>query len=297
MKKLLSFLAMALLFVACQNELGQEVSNDALVSVKLNVSAQELATRTNDDATVAYGYSSALGAIQNFTSEDWAKYDLRYTLEVYAAGDNGSGTAIGNARQVKTVDSYKEVFFEVRLAPNKNYKFVVFADFVNQGEQSDLYYNTEDLRAITMMDGKMNPMDEARDAYFASKELLVKSSVEEPIKLQRPFGKLRVVTTDFEYVEKYAAPAKAKVTFYNCEVFKSFNAVNGAVSTARTEAENTYEYELGKDKLYVNGVDAEKANMTLFADYLLAKPAGQDEVTFTLSVYDANGIEDRKSVV
>ena len=294
MKKLLSFLAMALLFVACQNELGQEVSNDALVSVKLNVTAQDLATRTNvdDDATVVVpGYSSALGAIQNFTSEDWANYDLRYTLEVYAAGDNGTGTPIGNARQVKTVDSYKEVFFEVRLAPNKSYKFVVFADFVNQGEESDLYYNTEDLRAITMMDGKMNPMNEARDAYFASKELLVKSSIEEPIKLQRPFGKLRVVTTDFEYVEKYAAPAKAKVTFYNCEVFKSFNAVNGAVSTARTEAENTYEYELGKEKLYVNGVDAEKANMTLFADYLLAKPAGQNEVYFTLSVYDATGAD------
>ena len=288
MKKLLSFLAMALLFVACQNDAGQELSNDALVSVKLNVTAQDLTTRA-DDATAVAGYSSALGAIQNFTSEDWAKYDLRYTLEVYAAGDNGSGTAIGNARQIKTVDSYKEVFFEVRLAPNKNYKFVVFADFVNQGEQSDLYYNTEDLRAITMMDGKMNPMDEARDAYFASKELLVKSNIEEPIVLQRPFGKVRAVTTDYEFVKNYAAPAKAVVTYYNCEVFKSFNAVNGAISTARTEAENTYQYEIGKDKLYTAGVDADNANMTLFADYLLAKPTAQSEVYFTLAVYDANG--------
>ena len=288
MKKLLSFLAMALLFVACQNDAGQELSNDALVSVKLNVTAQDLTTRA-DDATAVAGYSSALGAIQNFTTEDWAKYDLRYTLEVYAAGDNGSGTAIGNARQIKTVDSYKEVFFEVRLAPNKNYKFVVFADFVNQGEQSDLYYNTEDLRAITMMDGKMNPMDEARDAYFASKELLVKSNIEEPIVLQRPFGKVRAVTTDYEFVKNYAAPAKAVVTYYNCEVFKSFNAVNGAISTARSEAENTYEYEIGKDKLYTAGVDAENANMTLFADYLLAKPTAQSEVYFTLAVYAANG--------
>ena len=288
MKKLLSFLAMALLFVACQNDAGQELSNDALVSVKLNVTAQDLTTRA-DDATAVAGYSSALGAIQNFTTEDWAKYDLRYTLEVYAAGDNGSGTAIGNARQIKTVDSYKEVFFEVRLAPNKTYKFVVFADFVKQGEQSDLYYNTDDLRAITMMDGKMNPMDEARDAYFASKELLVKSNIEEPIVLQRPFGKVRAVTTDYEFVKNYAAPAKAVVTYYNCEVFKSFNAVNGAISTARTEAENTYEYEIGKDKLYTAGVDAENANMTLFADYLLAKPTAQSEVYFTLAVYDANG--------
>ena len=166
--------------------------------------------------TFSTGFSSALGAIGNFSEADWAKYNLRFTFEVYNKDDNGSGTPIAKERQVSVVDKYEEgdeVFFEVRLVPNKEYKFVVFADFVEDGTTvenvTDLFYNTADLRNITMIDGKMDPMNEARDAYFVSKNLLIKTSIEEPLRLSRPFGKIRVVTNDIEYIEKYAAPAKA----------------------------------------------------------------------------------------
>lgn len=294
MKKLLSFLAMALLFVACQNDLGYNATENGLVTARFGVSAGELSTRA-DEATA--GYSSALGAIDNFSEADWAKYNLRFIFEVYDKDDNGSGTPIAKERQVSVVDSYKEgdeVFFEVRLVPNKEYKFVVFADFVNDGTNAetveDLYYNTEDLRNITMIDGKMNPMNEARDAYFVSKNLLVKTSIEEALRLSRPFGKIRVVTNDFEHIAKYAAPAKAVITYKNYPIYKSFNAVNGQVSVERAgDAELSFEYELGKDKLYTEGRDSKASEMTLFADYLLAFPEGQNEINFLLSVYDANG--------
>lgn len=293
MKKLLSFLAMALLFVACQNEPGFDTEN-GLVTARFSVTANELSTRA-DEATVPTGYSSALGAIDNFTDADWAKYDLRFIFEVYNKDDNGSDSPISKERQVKVVDSYKEgdiVNFEARLVPGKEYKFVVFADFVDNGKTEDLYYNTAYLSNITMIDGKMNPMDEARDAYFVSKNLEIKSNTNETLVLKRPFGKIRVVTQDFEYVEKYAAPAKGKVTYKykNTPIYKSFNAVNGQISTERSDdAEISFEFDLGKDKKYTAGRDSNKAEMTLFADYILAQREGQSEINFLLEIFDAHG--------
>ena len=295
MKKLLSFLAMALLFVACQNEPGFDTEN-GLVTARFSVTANELSTRA-DEATVPTGYSSALGAIDNFTDADWANYNLRFIFEVYDKNDNGSGSPIAKERQVKVVDSYKEgdiVNFEARLVPGKWYKFVVFADFVDKDATvetvKDLYYNTTDLRNITMIDGKMNPMDEARDAYFVSQNLEIKSNTNETLVLKRPFGKIRVVTQDFEYVEKYAAPAKGKVTYKNHVLFKSLNAVNGKIDSERKgNAELVFDFDLGKDKKYTAGRDSNKAEMTLFADYILAQPEGQSEINFLLEIFDAQG--------
>ena len=289
MRKFLSFLALTLLFTACQNEHKQE-ADGTLVDVKLYVSAEDVVTR----AEGATGYSSALGAIVNFNDADWQKYDLRYIFEVYDVDDNGSGVPV-TERQIRILDKYtddKEVFFNIRLTSYKSYKFVVFADIVNQGEQSDLYYNTTDLRKISMMEGKTNPMDEARDAYFASEKVtFIESENVKSIKLKRPFGKVRVVAEDYDYVASYAAPAKAKVTYYNCELFSSFNAVSGSVSSIRPEKELIFEYNLAKSGLYTAGLDADEKNMTLFADYLLAIPTGESEVNFTLSLWDENDNE------
>ncbi len=297
MKKLLSFLAMALLFVACQNEPGFDTEN-GLVTARFSVTANELSTRA-DEATVPTGYSSALGAIDNFNNADyWANYNLRFIFEVYDKNENGNGLPpIAKERQVKVVDRYKEgddINFEVRLVPGKEYKFVVFADFVDDGTTvetvKDLYYNTANLRKITMIEGKMNPMDEARDAYFVSQNLVIKSNTNETLELKRPFGKIRVVTQDFEYVEKYAAPAKGRVTYKNLPIYKSFNAVSGTIDSEREgNAELVFDFDLGKDKKYTAGRDSNKAEMTLFADYILAQREGQSEINFLLEIFDDQG--------
>ena len=298
MKKLFSFLAMMLLFAACQTEPGFDTNENGLVTARFSVGAHEISTRA-DETTATTGFSSALGAIDNFTDADWANYNLRFIFEVYAKDDNGSGNPIAKERQVQVVDKFDNddaVFFEVRLVPNKEYKFVVFADFVNNGttaeDVTDLYYDTTDLRNITMIasDDKMKPMNEARDAYFITENRVIKTDIEAPLTLTRPFGKIRVVTTDYEHIEKYAAPAKAVVEYYNHEILKSFNAVNGQISTARQgDNELKFEYDLAKDKLYTEDRDSKSTDMTLFADYLLARPEGQSEVNFILSVYDAQG--------
>ena len=294
MKKFASLLALALLLTSCIREAKQDISNESLVNLKIAVSANDLITRSDEPT----GYSSALGAIQNFSDEDWEKYDLRYIFEIYPADDNDTSAPL-KERQVQVVERYDSenyVYFYINIAPSKSYRFVVFADIVNQDERSDLYYDTTDLRNITIKEGTINPLDEARDAYFASKRVNVTGESIEPIMLKRPFGKLRIVTTDYEFVENYAAPAKAQLTYYNCEIFKSFNAVDGTISTTLSDQELTHEFNISKNSLYTSGVDAKASNMTLFTDYLLAAPEGQREVHFTLTVWDKddkliNGID------
>lgn len=293
MKKLLSILAIALCFAACQNDGIKEVSNGDFVDVVLKVDAPELSvTRADGDALA--GKNSAYGAIDFMNDEDWAKNDLRYILEVYDENDAGDGEAIYCERLVKCQDKYSPIQFELRLVPNRNYKFVVFADFVAEGSAeadtiNDLYYDTTDLRNITAktdVEG-WNAMNELRDAYFVSTNLLVENSVTQDIILTRPFAKLRVITTDLNYITGYSKPGYVEVEYYNEDVFNSFNAVNGNLNTTTLSGDALkYKYVVKKDAPYTAGHDAEANSQTLFADYVFAKEDSQIPVNFKMTVYE-----------
>lgn len=293
MKKLLSILAIALCFAACQNDGIKEVSNGDFVDVVLKVDAPELSvTRADGDALA--GKNSAYGAIDFMNDEDWAKNDLRYILEVYDENDAGDGEAIYCERLVKCQDKYSPIQFELRLVPNRNYKFVVFADFVAEGSAEadtidDLYYDTTDLRNITAKTDAegWNAMNELRDAYFVSKNLLVENSVTQDITLTRPFAKLRVITTDLNYITGYSKPGYVEVEYYNEDVFNSFNAVNGNLNTTTLSGDALkYKYVVKKDAPYTAGHDAEANSQTLFADYVFAKEDSQIPVNFKMTVYE-----------
>ena len=278
MKKFLSFLALALCFVACQNEAEVNVGNDGIAAVTLNVGVPELATRADQDANK--GHDSAFGAIDYFTETEWAKYDLRYILEVYAADDNGSGDPIYKERLEKIVNEYAPVTFDLRLIPNRTYKFVVWADFLTEGSQLDWHYNTTDLNAITLND--FGVMDETYDAYFVSENVEITATGSKSLTLRRPFGKVRVISTDKQYIENYATPTTAKVT-YTSTLYKSFNAVNGNIATERQGNELESEYTI--TGVYELGKDAEADKMTVFAGYFFARDT-EDEFNFTLEVFD-----------
>ena len=291
MKKLLSILALALCFVACQNEGVENPTNGDLANVVLTVDAPELgATRADGDQ--ASGKNSAFGAIDFFNDADWANYDLRYILEVYDADDDGTGEPIYRERLTQYLDKYAPTQFDLRLVPNREYKFVVFADFVEQGTQDDLYYDTTDLRNIVAKTGAegWNAMNEARDAYFVSKNLTVATSLTETLTLTRPFAKLRVIATDLDYIAGYSAPGYVTLKYHTEALYKSFNAVNGELNnTQLADNELVYGFEVKKDTPYSEGYDAEAKNQTLFADYLFACEGQQIPVNFTMSVYESEG--------
>lgn len=298
MKKLLSFLALALCFVACQNESVEVVSNGDLADVVLTIDAPELGvTRADGDTNAAK--NSAFGAIDFLTDADWANYDLRYILEVYAKDDDGINNSkpIYRERLVNCLDKYAPTTFELRLVPNRTYKFVVFADFVAEGSAeatdklaiADLYYNTKDLHNVTAIttESTWGAMNEIRDAYFVTENVEIKNSLTKDLTLTRPFAKLRVIATDLDYIAGYSKPGYVEVKYHTEKIFKSFNAVNGNLNTAEmTGNELEYGYEVSKTIPYSAGYDAESTNQTLFTDYLLAKEGEQSTVNFTITVYE-----------
>ncbi|MBQ6940688.1 MAG: starch-binding protein [Alistipes sp.] len=303
MKKLLSILALALCFVACQNDAVESVSNSDLVDVVLTVDAPEMGVTRGLDGDQQVGRNSALGAIDFLTDADWANYDLRYILEVYAADETGTGEPIYRERLVNCLDKYAPTTFALRLVPNREYKFVVFADFVAEGNAEltepaaklaikDLYYNTTDLRNITSIttEPTWSAMNEIRDAYFISKNVHITTGLNETLTLTRPFAKLRVIATDLDYIKGYSAPGYVEVAYHTEKVYKSFNAVNGKLNAEEmTGDELKYGYEVSKTIPYTAGYDEFSTNQTLFTDYLLAVEGEQTTVNFEMVVYESKG--------
>lgn len=290
MKKLFSLLAMAaMVFTACQNDEG--VKNPTLADegiVNLSVGVPELATRALDGDNQS-GADSAYGAIDyaNYTAFLETNYDVRFQLAVYEAG------AAEDAEPVYTATNYVDFasttnFNDLRFVPGREYQFVLFADFVEQGSQEDFRYNTADLRNITAFE-PLNAMDETYDAYFFNETIKIEAGKINELEavLKRPFGKIRVLTTDLAWVENYAVPAEGEVTFYNHAIYKSFNALTGEVTTEATNAEETHRYAIDTD--YYGATQYEGKDVTtLFATYILGKNA-QEAVNFRLDTFEADG--------
>lgn len=288
MKKLIySLMALAMVAVSCQKDAGSlDYEGKDTVAVTIGVGVQELdATRSGET-----DMNSGLGAIDNFSDDEWTNYDVRYIMEIYDVTDGFENldTPI-KKREVQTYNEYQETMFSVRLIPNRDYRFVFWADFVNEGSEDDLYYNTADLKAVTRLANAV-AMDECQDAYFVQKDLKVgENGIEESVVLKRPFGKIRVITTDHDDVNIGSEPEKVVVKFYNHKLLTTLNAVTGV---AEGETLNEYTYEVTKETSpYTLGYDELDENMTLFSDYILAadETVGAQEVNFTIEVTGKDG--------
>ena len=257
------------------------------VNITLGIDVPELATRSGET-----DMNSAKGAIDNFSNDEWAKYDIRYILEIYDVSEGyvNLDTPV-KKRMIQTLDEYQATKFELRLIPDRTYKFVVWADFVAEGTNTDLNYDTTDLKNITCI-GKENSnghtvaMDESMDAYFIQKDILITKGHTDSFTLKRPFGKIRVVATDIDEVNIGTTATTVDIRFYNHPTFVALNALSGKAHT--TVEKVNYSYTISKDAPYTGGYDAEAKNQTLFADYILAKPEieGAQEVNFTMRVTD-----------
>lgn len=232
----------------------------------MNMGEQEtLITVALPEATRA---NSALGGLDNNVLAD---HQLRYILEIYSDGGNEC------LRNVKFAEGEKtEVVFNVRLVPGHAYDFVVWADFVKNGE--DTYFDTKDgLDAIKM--NNLDAMTEARDAYYnvVSIEAGEPVSKVNTITLTRPFAKVRVVADDVDEAKDALQNdlTKATVTYTDdVVVYNTFNArtqdvsVTGEVSKEKTFFYNTSAYD----------------ESNLYVDYLLIPQDGQSNVKFDLNV-------------
>ena len=257
MKKLFALLAVVLAVASCQKE-----SNDLAV----NMGEQEtLITVALPEATRA---NSALGGLDNNVRAD---HQLRYILEIYSDGGNKC------LRNVKFAEGEKtEVVFNVRLVPGHAYDFVVWADFVKNGE--DTYYNTANgLDEISFKN--YDAMTEARDAYYNVVSIKAGEPVSKvnTITLTRPFAKVRVIADDVDEAKAalHNSLTKATVTYTDdVVVYNTFNArtqdvsVTGEVSKEKTFFYNTSAYD----------------ESNLYVDYILVPQGTQSTVKFDLNV-------------
>lgn len=271
MKRCFLLYGSIMLLVGCQPESDIGFSNSDTFAVCFQVSApEELVTRG------VIGGNSRLGGLSNV---DFTKYDLRYQLSVYRIDGEQFVEAI--TPQTKIVDVYEPVTYTLRLTPDRQYKVVVWADFVEQGTVVDLHYNTADLRDITVVDTVVN--DESKDAFFISRDFRVGEQIP-PLELKRPFAKLRVVTTDWNQTG-VEMPDNFKVTYFGCKRFDHFDVVTGkAVGEMLSESGNIfYTGRINKTKKeYTEDYDASDSNRTIVVDYLFTELGQQYAIHFIL---------------
>ena len=253
MKKIFLMLASAgILFSSCQKEenLGGS-TGETLVTVTATA-PQAVGTRAAMNST------SDKGGTVNV---DDSKYDLRFVLRIYE--NNQVVKEETWAGSTQTIAYQKQY----RLVPGHEYTFVVWADFVKEGTTTDLYYNTEDFAAIEELpiatgDTRIN--NEARDAYFVTEAITIKENDNIDLTLKRPFGKVRVVTTDWneDAIQNATVPTEVKITYNNTTLYTGMNLLTGAL----TGSNATMEYTAAINDYTNEG--ATVAEKTLYVDYL-----------------------------
>ena len=278
MKRLLIFAALVLGLASCQREPeGLDLNVGGEVATEITVSLPEDVTRA------VAGTDSAQSDINAILAKGDLK--LRYILQVFdAEGDSFK------AMDFKYADA-KSVVFPVRLVPNRHYRFVVWADLVeNDGlvdgqDCDDLHYVIgTSLRDIKLAD-EWKAMDETRDAYTGYYKTTGNGFVGTEsinITLTRPFAKLRVVTTDIDELFDGVYPHNAVVT-YTTNHYKAFDAF-AATPGDRTLAGKQHTYVIDT---YSSETDP-KVQMTLYTDYFFATEE-DDAVRFNIDVKEADG--------
>lgn len=165
------------------------------------------------------------------------KYDLRYIMQAY--DDETDKLAYSATQYVSDDFTTQQVVFEARLIAKK-YNFVFWADFVPEGQTADFYYKTTDaegnidLRDITYAQAP-DFTDDAMDAYTKVVEVNLSAQNQNitDIKLQRPFGKLRLIATDqlSGNLQDDELPAATEIKYADgTTVPDEFNALTGIAS-------------------------------------------------------------------
>lgn len=261
MKRLFIAAALMLGIASCQNtpeELDIIIGSE--VQTRINVSIPNTETRSG-------GLNSALGVFDNDILA--GNTTMRYILQVFYNGEPST------ERLVKYSDN-ASTSFDVRLIPNRDYRFVVWADVVTNEDDTDNHYDTSDLTNITLR-GTWNAMDESRDAFTGYvDEASFTGSSDINIILKRPLAKLRIMTTDIPALSNLGVSPKSATLRYTSDLRTAFNAYS---SQAKSADLDNMEHTAFTISPYGSEVG------TLFTDYLFAE---NDVVKFEFTVFDQN---------
>ena len=289
MKKIiLSILALGGLLFASSCQMQEPDSGTITGEVDFSITAGiPSGITTYADPIPAFSH---LGGASNLSKN---YYILRYTLQVF---DNDGKLAYEG---VQYADDFGGVTFEARLLA-KEYDFVFWADFVSKNnKESDLYYNTEDLREISYtssVTADILPSD-ALDAYY-KKEVVNLTQAGQNISnviLKRPFGKIRFVAIDdlSELQKDEMNGVTVTVKYQDGTVLPNvFNAQTGKSSVSDEAQQRVSDYTTSPiaEKASVSGTPYEDAYLLGF-DYVFCN----DEIpsyTMDVKVSGMTGVAD-----
>lgn len=274
MKKiLLSALALvSLLFASCQM---QEPESDKLtgeVDFSITAGIPTAITTYADPAATAFSHQ---GGASNLKPEE---YTLRYILQVFDKEGKVAYEEVKNPAE----GTFGGVTFKARLLAKK-YDFVFWADFVKKDGTE--FYNVENstggfnLKNITYKNEGITISDlasDAADAYTKVMEVdLTQSSqtLSEPVKLQRPFGKIRLLATDAlgDNNKQEERPGEVTVDFKGAVIPSAFNALVQKVAEGATMAAGKLTFPAVCENASVNNVtDGYKNSYLLGYSYIFA---------------------------
>ena len=290
MRKLVTFTTILFgilaLLSSCKHDdvMNVSINDEQMVSICVTIP---------DSETRASETNSAQGIFNNnVLGDENDNNTMRYILQIFDDAGRPSD---------ETLIEYSDgtmVSFPVRLVPGRDYTFVVWADFVTNGEtNTDNHYITKDangktdLRNITINEDSWVAMDETRDAFtgiYSTKAVGEKYNGASTINvvLTRPFAKLRVVTTDMEDLANLGINPTHAIVEYTTPYRAGFNALTCTPFEADQNNIKVHQRSITDAYAIVTYGDNTAANKVLFTDYLFASADQNDVVKFNLSVYE-----------
>lgn len=179
----------------------------------------------------------------------------------------------------------------------RNYRLVVWADYVKTDSEDDFCYNTEILDPLTATESYKGNSD-YKDAFWASHPMDLTSYREQwnakvpvNIELARPLARYELVATDVaKFLTKTQATADASYTIrvkYRNYLPMGFNAVTG-------ELRHSLMY-MAYNKTFKAGALADAKDFTVGMDYVFTEEEGR-EIPIEVEIVDAGGVTLARTV-
>ena len=271
-KYLFPALALGLVMTSCQSDepFAPVEGGEKQVTFTLNVPG-DLGTRAGatNNASDKGGFSNGQGT-------------LYYTLVLDANGDTRvfKDATVSNDGRTAT--------FTPTVVLGRDYTITAYASF----DDNTSINAKADIEAIEVSK-KFN--DESKDAYFQTTTHNFAEGDLQPLTLTRPFGKLRLVATDYQATGNGNTAIKSVKVKYNNNVFTTFNAVSGEFSNGQS-----YEHTLDGTNYSTSYYAPEKdengnvTGQTIFADYVPVNSIGVAPFEITIVYVDGDEEYTRK---
>lgn len=213
---------------------------------------------------------------RNKVSEE---YDVRHIIKVFEAEAEGAEARVELYHFEFIEDDITELNTTVTLSiiPG-NYNFIVWSDYVKEGNHASLHYDTNHFEEIALQGETHVGSDDFRDAFRGTVVSEVSdTTVEATVEMTRPMAKFNFVTTDVEdFIVKITSegitPSSTNVDLtqykavfryqgfmpfsYNMFTDKPADSKTGVSFESSLHHLSNGEAELGFDYVFVNGSES-----------------------------------------